>query len=801
MTASSEEPQREQPTIRGVSLPTISFDAQSSPRPPQEQEAREDAGEDVDDWLTQLRDSTGAGEPETLEAEQEDKDAENWLGQLRESAETAEEEDWLAQLRDSAKTVEDIFPSGPETPAEPVEPTEIPAWLRELGPVDAGQPLEAAQEPVPPEPEAREPVTEEPEFEMPTPAEVPDWLQDLAPEEAAAPTKAGVESATEEAAPEMPTPAEVPDWLQDLAPEEAAAPTKAGVEPTAEGAAPEMPGPAEVPDWLQDLAPEEAPPPETQQLLVEEAAPEMSALPEVPDWLQGLAPEEAAPPEAGAEPAAEEAAPEMPTPAEVPDWLQDLAPEEAAPPEAQQPLAGEAAPEMPTLAEGPDWLQDLAPEEAATEEVAPEMPAPAEVPVWLQEAAPPSAPPFISEPSVTEAEVPEWLAEIGEQAAPSVSEGVTPPFAVEPDAEAAEAAGLARAEIPAWLEAMRPTAEVVEETVEEEPAETEGLLEGLRGVLSPLPMIDVTGTRESALPAEINQATLARAKLLESLLTRPEEAPQPKARKRTAGISELIPRLVIATVLLVVVGGLLLLSQNPALDSEIPSLTQPDTASVARMYNLIEDLNKGDRVLVAIEYGPTNADELNAVAKAILLHLNERGAAISIVTTQPEGLAVAEALRNDVNSQEQVTSGQRPALEYAAAAPGYRPGNAAGVAQILTSVDRPAMIIVLAAQPASLRWWIEQTQAHYGASAPPIAAGVSAVLEIASSPYLDANANQLKGIVSGLGGAAAYEARRGATGQPSRQLDALAAGHLVIVTSMLIGAVLYAVGGSRRRGE
>jgi hypothetical protein len=402
---------------------------------------------------------------------------------------------------------------------------------------------------------------------------------------------------------------------------------------------------------------------------------------------------------------------------------------------------------------------------------------------------------------MAEAATPEWPPEI-KQATPSIAEGVTPPFAVEPDTSAAEAAGLARAEIPAWLEAMRPTAEVAKKTVEEEPPETEGLLEGLRGLLTPLPMIDVTRTGESASPAEINQAVLARAQLLQSLLTRPTEARQTKAHKRAASMSELLPRVLIAVVLLVTIGGTLLISQDPALDSQIPSLAQPDTSSIASMYVLIEGIAEEETVLVAFEYGPTNADELNSVAKAIMEHLIEQKANVSIATTQPEGLAVAEMLRSDINSQEQDASGQQLKFEYAKESPGYRPGDATGVAQILASTStRPALIIVLAAQPGSLRWWIEQTQAHYGDAAPPIAAGVSAALEIAASPYLDANAGQLEGIVSGLGGATAYETQRGTVGQTTRQLDALIVGHLVIVVSMLAGAVFYAVSGPRRREE
>jgi hypothetical protein len=934
MTAPSEkEPGREQPPIRGLSLPTISLDEQPPPVAPQKQDTEEGTG----DWLAQLRDSTDEDEMETLATEGEEEGTEDWLGQLRESTEEVEEgADWLAQLRDSAGTEEDVPSAEPEAAAEPVEPTEIPDWLRDMGPVGVEQPPAEAEAAAVTgvEPADQRPVTEEAVSEMPTPAEVPDWLQDLAPaepvpsvaEEATAPAAetaaiAGVEPAgqrpvIEETAPEIPTPTGVPDWLQDLAPaepvpsvaEEAAAPKGAeeaaleipapaevpdwlqDLAPTepvpsvaeeaaapkgAEEAAPEIPAPAEVPDWLQDLAPTEPVPsvaeeaaapkgaeeaaleipapaevpdwlqdaapaeaaapavagvePADQRPVTEKAAPETSTPAEMPDWLQdlALAEEAPAPAVAGVEPAdqrpvTEEAAPEIPAPAEMPDWLQDLAPAEEAPapavtgvePADQRPVTEEAAPEIPAPAEMPDWLKNMAPAEAvaptatdasALADVEPtaEMPSPAEVPDWLQQAAPPSmpppTPPFIGEPAIAEAEAPEWLTDL-KQEAPSVPEGVTLPFPSEPDTAAAEAAGLARAEIPAWLEAMRPTAAVSEEVVEEEPAETEGLLEGLRGVLTPLPMIDVTHTRESTLSAEINQAAMARAQLLQSLLTRPTEAPQPKSRKRTTSISELIPRILITVALFVVVGGLLLISQDPALDSQIPTLAQPDTASIAGMYTLIEGVTEGETVLVAFEYGPTNADELNPVTRAILEHLIERKANIFIASTQPEGLAVAEVLRSDINSQEQVESGQQPKFEYAKESPGYRPGDATGVSQILASTGtRPTMIIVLVAQPESLRWWIEQTRAHYGDASPPMAAGVSTALEIVASPYLDANANQLEGIVSGLGGAVAYETQRGTAGQPSRRLDALAVGHLVIVISTLAGAALYIAGGSHRR--
>jgi hypothetical protein len=119
---------------------------------------------------------------------------------------------------------------------------------------------------------------------------------------------------------------------------------------------------------------------------------------------------------------------------------------------------------------------------------------------------------------------------------------------------------------------------------------------------------------------------------------------------------------------------------------------------------------------------------------------------------------------------------------------------------LLTDVDPPGLILVLTAQPTPLRQWIEQAHTRWE-NTPPIVAGVSATLEAAASPYLEANAGQLKGTISGLSGATAYEKRRGVEGQATEWLDVLAVEHLLVVGLMLVGAVTYPLIGLRRRGE
>jgi hypothetical protein len=75
----------------------------------------------------------------------------------------------------------------------------------------------------------------------------------------------------------------------------------------------------------------------------------------------------------------------------------------------------------------------------------------------------------------------------------------------------------------------------------------------------------------------------------------------------------------------------------------------------------------------------------------------------------------------------------------------------------------------------------------------------SAALEPAASPFLDPSAGQLRGSIHGLSGAAAYEALRGARGDAIRSLNALTAGHIAIVSLMIVGAIFYGL--KRAQGD
>jgi len=120
----------------------------------------------------------------------------------------------------------------------------------------------------------------------------------------------------------------------------------------------------------------------------------------------------------------------------------------------------------------------------------------------------------------------------------------------------------------------------------------------------------------------------------------------------------------------------------------------------------------------------------------------------------------------------------------------------------ITGLDSFGLLLVLAAEPDSLRTWIEQAGALQDAR---LAAVVSASTEPLARSYYETDPRQLLGLMAGVPGAAMYEALRSDDGrvppEMDARLDAHLAGHAVFVLVLLVGNVAYIVRrGSRGRG-
>lgn len=340
-------------------------------------------------------------------------------------------------------------------------------------------------------------------------------------------------------------------------------------------------------------------------------------------------------------------------------------------------------------------------------------------------------------------------------------------------------------EDPYWLRRLKPRRSQQGED-SERLIDAEGLLLGLGSLIPASRIAEPVSTGEARPLVVTSEADVNRAELLQSLWKEPISKLKPSAGEKGSYPVALLERLLVAIVLVVPVLGVLL---TPATDGGAPPVTQPLAAPGAtRLYETVNQLETADVVLIAFDYGPPEADELSTVAHPILEHLIDMGVTLSIFSTRPDGLPVAETLMQEV---------ARSNYDYTLV--GYRPGAGTAISQLLAAVEEPpAMLLIVTSWPGSLQGWIEQTQARFGDRLPVAALG-SAVLEPVTEPYADPSAGQLTATVHGLRDAAAYEALRGVRGDATQRLDALAAGHLAIVVLMITGAAVYGLSESRKR--
>ncbi len=724
------------------------------------------------------------------------------------------EPDWLQGLLE--EQVKPQAAVSAKKPAPEVAPqASEPDWLlgiyEEEGEPQAGAPFveptakAAAEEATPDwllgiyeeegEPQAGAPFVE-PTAKAAAEEATPDWLLGIYDEEETRPQATVLTTKPTETAAET----SVPDWLAGIYSEEETE-TQAGPAAKTEKAAPG------VPDWLAGIYSEEKAEPLTG---VFSAEPEEEIAPEtaVPDWLAGIITESPVP----VEPQAPLAGAEAPRETHVPDWLADLEPVAPTPEEKRpSPFAASstvftaAAPEEAQAGPSatPEWLKGVTPTEQETafkpaqplfvpgeeepgafqEEYEEPVLAGSEIPDWLKDLSPAAPGPVEKETvfyervaedeSLVRAEVPSWL-----QGLRPLGTGPLPPLpeVMVPGAETPlpQEGGLVRAEIPDWVQQLRPAPSAKGEAGEKrvlEPAETEGPLAGLRGVLPPGAVIDMPADFQPAPPSTFPEAIISQAQLWQKLLEQPRSVQRPVAQFRArSGSGQLAMRLIVAATLLAVTMLGLLWGESPLAQA----LSRPH---IEHLNKAIGELQTGDTVIVAVEYGPAEAGEMAAVAQAMMRHLADRNAHVMMVSTLPEGAGIVQSLLEPLALANRLPNGQAA----------YLPGSASGVAQFLAEPAEAKMIVVLAGRGERLRWWVEQNNAT---QALPMVIGVNAATAPLAMPYLETP--PVAGWITGLPDVVAYQEFRGLpSGVLKSQLDALMLAHWAALVLLLLGLFYY----------
>ncbi len=577
------------------------------------------------------------------------------------------------------------------------------------------------------------------------------------------------------------TPADEPslDWLSELATidtgELLAEQAKAESEPVEEPAELE----AELPEPELPTAEWEAEPPSSEEeILAEEPAfspeewsaeeqlfdEEVLLEEEIPDWLEQLGP----PPASSEPPASDE---DLIPSEELPDWVAEMRPGIG----RQDSLLPNARISPPELLEGLEEEDALIDAEIK-----------AELPEWLQDV--PLSPENIGEgiPPAT-GESSDWLEE-GVEGVDTTSEW-TAILRDLPSAQTVEDE-LVKADIPEWVQALKPD-ELTKPASEEEeeaslPVQTSGPLSGLRGVIEIEPVIAMPRTvaplqQFGVLPEQEKQATLLR-QLAQNGMVSQTAVSMPAPKAIGAGLRLLLVLLLLAAAMIGASGILPVSGANTAVPPHVTAIHSTITNTTDQS------------VLVVFDYTPALAGELSPQAELILNQLANNGNTILAVSQYPAGIGVIQNLTAEINVIHL----------------GLLPGEAVGLRQlreclqsctqltgetlspdVQSALQRTGVVIIFTGERTSLVNWIEQVGTLNDVT---ILAGVTAALAPVAQPYADTG--QLTGFIGGGAETAVYSQLASST--PATPYQS-ALPQLVAALLLLVGGIFYGIVGVAHR--
>lgn len=684
-------------------------------------------------------------------------------------SETEKLPDWLDAAAEEGETfLSDLPPelaeedAGPDVVSEPgsdwftvdqiVAETELD-WLEETGNL-GNLPDEAGAE-VSEEPEA---VDEFSFDELPDDEFDFDLLDELAGEDTEAPEPSAADDDL--------------DWLSDM---EAIQTGKLVVEPEEED---EETAVLDEPDVEEAPAFEAEPEPADDSWISDDFFAETAVGEDLPAWLEQLdKPKEV-----------EEASELGSADTDLPEWIASMRP--------GQGIIGSELPDVLADMDLRDTLEGI-PEELAG----------AELPEWLQGAPLDTdiPPPPVSEADTEGVlEIPDWLQPEGEDAKDS---GTPPSETLEPAATSTSrnewrslleelppltplAETLPKAEIPEWVQQLKPTELSGEPPREPDGlAETTGPLQGMQGVVTIEPTIARPRTAMLPTPYITTPEQEQQVALLRQITQEMPETVTTLSAKSAYGTAAWLRLSLTVLLILAVLAGLfgpdLVATRLPVSDN-VQAFETAVTAAA------------GQPVLIAIEYTPAMAGELTPQAELLLAQLAANNSPVLIISQYAAGTAVATEL----------------VASDAAQMIGYLPGEGIGLRQLgdclggrvaceqlngrmlepelQTSLSQVGLIILLTGDRDNLVNWVEQVGAV--ATNVPLVAGVTQALTPLASSY--AGTEQLSGLLGGTPDAAAYEQLINASGSEVRtRLNAQIFGQLLAGALLLIGLVAYGTTG------
>ena len=261
----------------------------------------------------------------------------------------------------------------------------------------------------------------------------------------------------------------------------------------------------------------------------------------------------------------------------------------------------------------------------------------------------------------------------------------------------------------------------------------------------------------------------------------------------------------------------------PLLKPEWVNLPIRPTPESQIVFDEINNLNEGDKVLLSFEYGPSTKPEIHPMAIAILKHLYAKNIQVYGFALWPDGNFMSTEAFSEVSDDYDKKYG----VDYVNL--GYKPGQEAVIKGISSDIrtlytvdlqgtsinDIPMMKDVVniedfdfvfslsAGYPGSKEW----VQYACDPKNIPLSTGCTSIQVTDIMPYVEND--QIRGILAGMPGAAEYESLveaelqkmeiSGKPGEASGMMAAQSIAHVVIVLFIIFGNISYFITRKKNR--
>lgn len=229
----------------------------------------------------------------------------------------------------------------------------------------------------------------------------------------------------------------------------------------------------------------------------------------------------------------------------------------------------------------------------------------------------------------------------------------------------------------------------------------------------------------------------------------------------------------------------------------------PISSETRQSYDFVNGLGSDAKVLISFGYGPSVAAELTPEANIILAHLAQKGIKTYAVSQSVDGDKLAAGIVKDAFTAAHKVAG----VDYVYL--GYLAGGESGLAAmsdsiaavfttdsqktplaqlpIMTGVEKISSFdLVIDLEGSGVAPWVRQVYTKNNVN---LIFGVMAVMASGTVPYVQAG--QAVGMLTGLKGAAEYEALMQAPGAATASMDAQSMGHALIIIFIILGNIGY----------